>query len=75
MPRHNLEQRVVALEGQMGSLRELAPKVDRLASQISHLRLDMEGEFSAVRREIATEFAAVRGGMAAEFKAVRGEIW
>ena len=40
----------------MTQLEDLPGRMDRLESQIVHLRTEMRGEFSAVR----TEFAAVR---------------
>jgi hypothetical protein len=63
----NLEQRVTRLE-------ELPHRVDALTLQISQLRGEMRGEFSAVREEMAAGFAAVRGEMTTEFAAVRGEM-
>jgi hypothetical protein len=74
MSPQSLIERLLKLEKQMSELSELPKKVDDLALQVSQLRAEMHGEFSAVRGEVATGFAAVRGEMATEFAAVRGEM-
>ena len=74
MAPESLEERVVRLEGQMTELRDLPRKVDDLGMQVSQLRAEMRGEFSAVRSEMAGGFAAVRSEMAEGLAAVRGEM-
>jgi hypothetical protein len=55
----SLDRRVILLE-------QLPARVDNLALQISELRTEMRGEFSAMRGEINTGFACVRAEMRAE---------
>lgn len=47
-----LETRVDILEQQMTELRDLPRRVGRVESQLSQLRTEMRGEFSAVRKEM-----------------------
>ena len=76
MAPQSFAERVLKLEEQMTSLQELPKRIDELALQVSQLRTDMRGEFSAVRSEMATGLADVRREMAtkADLATVRGEI-
>jgi len=60
-------ERVLRLEEEMTTLRELPKKVDELGLQIVQLRDEMRSEFSAVRAEI-------RAGDEDVKQALRGEI-
>ena len=54
----------------MTRLEELPARIDDLTSQVSQLRTEMRGDFSAVRSEMATGFGALRSEMTAGFAAV-----
>ena len=60
-------ERVLGLEEEMTTLRELPKKVDEVGLQIVQLRDEMRSEFSAVRAEI-------RAGDEDVKQALRGEI-
>jgi uncharacterized protein YPO0396 len=55
-----LGSRVDSVEQRVTRLEELPARVDAVALQISQLREELHGEFSAVRGEMAAEFFAVR---------------
>lgn len=67
-------RRVEGLEERVTILEELPARIDDLTLQISQLREEMRGEFSAVRGEMDSGFAAVRGEMNSGFAALRTEM-
>jgi len=67
MTPESIAERVVRLEEEMTTLRELPKKVDELGLQIVQLRTEMRSEFSAVRAEI-------QGGDEETRRSLRGEI-
>jgi hypothetical protein len=68
MPPQPFESRLDSLERHVTQLEQLPARIDALTSQVSHLRTEMRGEFSAVRTEMAeqgaTIIATLRGEMA-----------
>src|SRR6187402_3520413 len=60
MAPQSIETKVEGLEQRVTELQKLPRRIDRLESQIVHLRTEMRDEFSAVRTEMRDEFAAVR---------------
>lgn len=67
MSPQSFAERVLGLEEEMTTLRELPKKVDEVGLQIVQLRDEMRSEFSAVRAEI-------RAGDEDVKQALRGEI-
>lgn len=74
MTPRSLAQRVMDLEQQMDSLKDLPGAVDRIGSQILQSQVENRFEFSAIREETRNEFAAVRQETGNEFGAVREEM-
>ena len=58
MPPQTIESRVERLEHRVTELEQLPARVDDLTSQISHLRIEMRDEFSAIRGAMAEQGAA-----------------
>ena len=74
MASQSIANRVESLDRRVTRLEELPVRMDRVESQIVHLRTEMHDEFSAVRAEMRDEFAAVRKEMREQFAVVRSEI-
>ena len=77
MAPQSIAERVVKLEEQMASLQELPKRVDDLAMQVSQLRTEMRGEFSAIRGEMATESFAFRaeiGDLARQMRVLHEDL-
>lgn len=62
----------------MTELEQLPARIGDLTSQVSHLRTEMRGEFSAVRGEVAEQLTALRAEMAEQGQGIivilRGEM-
>ena len=69
MPPQSLVARVVKLEEEMLTLRELPAQVSELASQILQLRGEMRAEFSAIRPEIGPGDELTRSELRTEIRA------
>ncbi len=85
MPSQALVSRVESLEARVTILEELPARIDDLTSQVSQLRIEMRGEFSAVRTEIAeqvatctqtlrAEMAGQIGGLAAQMRVLHEDV-
>ena len=57
MPPQAVESRVTRLEHRVTELEQLPGRIDDLTLQVSQLRSEMRGEFSAVRAELRSEIA------------------
>ena len=64
MPPQTIETRVTKLERRVTQLEQLPARIDVITSQVSQLRTEMRGEFSAVRSEMANLGAGLRTEMA-----------
>jgi len=69
-----IESRVISLERRVTHLEQLPARIDDLTSQISQLRTEMHGEFSAVRVEMADLGVSLRSEMAELGVALRTEM-
>ena len=77
-----IESRVERLERRVTTLEQLPARIDDLTSQISHLRMEMRDEFSAVRGEMADQGATIVSTLRSEIaeqgatiiSTLRGEI-
>ena len=82
MPPQPFEFRLDNLERHVTQLEQLPARIEDLTLQVSHLRTEMRGEFSAVRTELAeqgaTIIATLRGEMAEQGRTIiatlRGEM-
>lgn len=78
MPPQILVGRIERLESRVAVLEQLPEKFDALASQISQMREEIRGEFSALRSEIQAgdeeTRRSLREEMHTEFSALRNEI-
>ena len=77
MPRQPLELRVDRLEDKVSELAGLPARVEELGAQISHLRVEMRAEFSAIRGEGGEALARLRNELLAKLEdqiaGIRGE--
>ena len=66
-----IDSRVERLERRVTALEEMPARLDALTLQVSQLREEMHGEFSAIRREFREGLAEGLGGL---HKGIRAEI-
>ena len=69
MPPQTLVGRVESLESRLAVLEQLPVKFDALALQISQMRQEMRGEFSALRTEIRAGDEETRHALREEIRA------